>query len=92
MVRDGLITNYLRDNDKIITGLLETQVISDTATVRKIIFMRELLQFIEDILCLCPELNPLLEDDNSSFYLKFCFLNFVKLYSYLTVSELEYIK
>lgn len=54
--------------------------------------MRELLQFIEDILCLCPELNPLLEDDNSSFYLKFCFLNFVKLYSYLTVSELEYIK
>ena len=60
--RGGLITNYLRDNDKIVTGLLETLIVSDTATVRKIMFMKELLKFIEELLCLCPELNPLLED------------------------------
>lgn len=54
--------------------------------------MRELLGFVQELYNYSPDLNPLLEDDVSSFYIKFAFINFVKLYSFLTVSELETIR
>lgn len=56
--------------------------------MRRVCFIREVLAFVEELYNYSPELNPLLGDEISSFFIKFAFINFVKLYSFLTVAEL----
>ena len=53
-------------------------------------FFSELVRFCETVFGYPVGINPILEDDSIvSFYIRFSFMNFVRLYSFLTERELK---
>ena len=88
--KEGYITNYLTSNENGIALLLRNKHTLNREESRYVVFFSELLKFCKDIFEYSVEVNPHLDNyPLTSFYLRFGFLGFVRLYSDLTERELK---
>ncbi|KAL4475130.1 hypothetical protein ABPG74_001826 [Tetrahymena malaccensis] len=88
---NGIFYKYLTSNSEINSVIIQNNAKTKLpmSTVLRINLYKQILEFLGLAFGFCSNYSCLLNEDISSFYLKFSFTNFVKLYSHSNLNELN---